>query len=90
MSTAEFVIGPPPALGVKIDAKGNWGANLTAGGLPTTSTDGFLQIPTMSGPPTGVGTNFVGAAAMVFDSTNNKLWVNLGGATPRWVSVTLA
>jgi len=54
--------------------------------LATTATDGFLYIPTCAGTPTGVPTAQTGTVAMVFDTTNNKLYIYdggwLGGTTP--------
>lgn len=54
--------------------------------LSTTATDGFLYIPTCAGTPTGVPTAQTGTVAMVFDTTNNKLYIYdggwLGGTTP--------
>jgi hypothetical protein len=54
--------------------------------LATTATDGFLYIPTCAGTPTGVPTARTGTVAMVFDTTNNKLYIYdggwLGGTTP--------
>ncbi len=54
--------------------------------LATNATDGFLYIPTCAGTPTGVPTAFTGTVAMVFDTTNNKLYIYdgswLGGTTP--------
>lgn len=54
--------------------------------LTTTATDGFLYIPTCAGTPTGVPTAQTGTVAMVFDTTNNKLYVYdgswLGGTSP--------
>ena len=56
-----------------------------AGALATNATTGFVHIPTCAGTPTGVPANTpTGAAALVFDSTNNKLYVYDGG----WVDVT--
>ncbi len=47
------------------------------------TTGGFLQIPTCAGTPTGaVGS--VGAAAVVYDSTNQKLYVNSGSG---WTAI---
>lgn len=62
--------------------------------LATNATVGFLYIPSCAGAPTGdpgrrgqgqIGT---GRAALVWDSTNNKLWVNTGAST--WKGVVLA
>jgi len=54
--------------------------------LATNATNGFLYIPTCAGTPTGVPTAFTGTVAMVFDTTNNKLYIYdggwLGGTTP--------
>jgi hypothetical protein len=54
--------------------------------LATTATDGFLYVPTCAGTPTGVPTARTGTVAMVFDTTNNKLYIYdggwLGGTTP--------
>lgn len=47
--------------------------------LATTATDGFLYIPTCAGAPTGVPTAFTGKVAMIFDTTNNKLYIYDGG-----------
>lgn len=54
--------------------------------LATNATDGFLYIPTCAGTPTGVPTAQTGTVAMIFDTTNNKLYIYdggwLGGTTP--------
>lgn len=54
--------------------------------LATNVTDGFLYIPTCAGTPTGVPTAITGTVAMIFDTTNNKLYIYdgswLGGTTP--------
>jgi hypothetical protein len=58
-------------------------AKITAGGsvitataaLATTATDGFLYIPTCAGVPTGVPTAQTGTVAMIYDTTNNRLYV---------------
>lgn len=54
--------------------------------LATTATNGFAYIPTCAGTPTGVPTAYTGKVAMVFDTTNNKLYIYdggwLGGTTP--------
>ena len=63
--------------------------NIVAGSeaaLATGATDGFLYIPTCAGTPTGAPTAYTGKVAMVFDTTNNKLYIYnggwLGGTTP--------
>lgn len=63
------------------------GGSVRAAGsaLLTTATDGYLHIPFCAGAPTGVPTN-IGGVALVFDATNNRLYVYDSG----WLSVTLA
>jgi hypothetical protein len=54
--------------------------------LATNATDGFLYIPTCAGTPTGTPTAHTGRVAIVFDTTNNKLYIYdgswLGGTAP--------
>lgn len=50
-----------------------------SGALATTATDGFLYIPTCAGTPTGVPTAYSGRVPIVFDTTNNKLYIYDGG-----------
>lgn len=52
--------------------------------LSTTSTNGFVYVPTITGTPTGVPTNNSGRSPLVWDATNNKLWLYSGG---NWNSV---
>jgi hypothetical protein len=62
---------------------------LNGGGaaLSTSATGGFTCIPTCAGTPTGTPAGIpTGTAAMVYDTTNNKLWVYNGA----WKGVTLA
>jgi hypothetical protein len=47
--------------------------------LTTTATDGFLYVPTCAGTPTGTPVGYGGAAPIVIDSTNNKLYFYSGG-----------
>lgn len=78
------------APGTKLDVNGvvkaRSGVICQSGALTTTATDGFVYIPTCAGAPTGVPTAQTGTAAMVYDTTNNKLCVYNGA----WKSVTLA
>lgn len=62
----------------RIDGNGN--VSVGTGSLSTTATDGFPYIPTCAGTPTGTPTAISGFAPMVVDSTNNKLYVYIGGA----------
>ena len=50
------------------------------GSLATTATDGFFYIPTCAGVPTGVPTAISGFAPMVIDSTDNSMYIYVGGA----------
>ena len=63
---------------MRIDSSGN--VQVGTGAIATTATDGFLYIPTCAGTPTGTPTAKTGLAPMVVDSTNNKLYVYIGGA----------
>lgn len=51
----------------------------TPGALATTATDGFPYISTCPGTPTGVPTTHTGKAALIYDSTNDVLYVYDGG-----------
>lgn len=68
----------------RIDANGNLIVGTAA--LATTATDGFLYIPTCAGTPTGTPSSYAGRVAMVFDSTNNRLYIYDGG----WISAAFA
>lgn len=48
--------------------------------LATNATDGFLYIPSCAGIPTGTPTAITGKVPMVADTTNNKLYIYVGGA----------
>jgi hypothetical protein len=68
-------------------AGGGFAVGGGAAALATNATDGFLYVPTCAGPPTGVpGDAPTGTVALVFDTTNNKLYIYdgswLGGTTP--------
>ena len=54
--------------------------------LATNATTGFLYIPTCAGAPTGTPTTYTGKVAMVFDTTNNNLYIYDGS----WISTALA
>jgi hypothetical protein len=68
----------------RFDASGNLA--LGTGALATTATNGFLNIPSMAGTPTGVPTAFTGRVPLVYDTTGHKLWIYDGG----WKGVVLA
>jgi len=58
------------------------------GALATGATNGFFYIPTCAGAPTGDSTDYAGRLPMVYDTTNNKLWINTSGTTWRGVVLT--
>ncbi len=60
----------------------------TAGANATTAVGGFLQIPTCAGTPTGTAHLNTGKAAMVLDTTANKLWLSSTAGT--WKGVVIA
>jgi hypothetical protein len=65
------------------------GGNVVCGrqaALATNATDGFLYVPTCAGTPSGTPTSYTGKCALVFDTSNNKLYVYDGG----WIQVALA
>jgi hypothetical protein len=67
-----------PAERFRIDKNGNVIVGTAA--LATNATNPFLYITSMAGTPTGVPTGYTGRVPLVFDSTNNKLYVYSGGA----------
>lgn len=64
-------------LALGIDTVGNVICNNA--GISTSATDGFLYIATCAGTPTGVPTSYSGRVPIVFDITNNKLYIYHGG-----------
>ena len=74
-----------PVEHVRVDQLGNCVLQIN-GALATNATDGFTYIPTCAGAATGTPTSFTGALALVYDSTNNNLYVYNGG----WKKVALA
>jgi hypothetical protein len=60
-----------------IDENGNIAPGTAA--LATNATTGHFYIPTCAGTPTGVPTTFTGRSSLIFDTTNNKLYVYDGG-----------
>ena len=52
--------------------------------LSTSSANGFVYIPSIAGTPTGVPTANSGRTPVVWDATNNKLWIYSAGT---WNSV---
>lgn len=68
---------------VTIDNSGN--VELGTAALATTATDGFLYIPSCAGIPTGTPTIKTGRVPLIFDTTNNNLYVYDGS----WIGVAL-
>lgn len=80
--------GAAPSTKLGVTAAGNVviGDPITPAALATSATNGFLYIPTCAGAPSGTPTAYTGHVAMVYDSTNNKLYVYNGA----WKGITLA
>jgi len=62
--------------------------------LATTATNGFLCIPTCSGaptggPPTGAEPAVpVGTVPLIYDTSNNRLYIRIPGGTWRYATTT--
>jgi hypothetical protein len=57
--------------------------------LGTTATNGFLCIPTCSGAPTGNPAGVPsGTVPLVYDTTNNRLYIRTPGGTWRYATTT--
>lgn len=56
--------------------------------LAITATTGFLQIPFVAGAPTGIPTSASKGVALVYDTTNHKLWA-YDNSTSTWKGVAL-
>ncbi len=57
------------------------------GALATNATTGFLYLPTCAGTPTGVPTGVSGRVALVYDTSNDILYIYNGswkGITALW------
>lgn len=83
-SAIRFWTGSTPSVNAYIDNLSNVVlGNQSA--LATNATNGFVYIRTCAGTPTGAPTAFTGHVAMLFDTTNSKLYCYNGA----WKSVTL-
>jgi hypothetical protein len=71
---------------LRIDKDGN--VVLGAGGLATDASNGFLYIPTCAGTPTGDPPTYSGRLPLVYDATNNRLYIRAAGGTWRSVAMT--
>src|SRR5262249_53662452 len=75
---------------LNISKSGNVVVGAGAGAIATNATNGFLSITSCAGAPTGTPSaeaNPSGSLPMVYDTTNNKLWVYNGSA---WKGVVLS
>ncbi len=62
----------------RVDNNGN--VVVGTGVLATNATNGFLYIPSCAGTPTGTPTAYSGRVPLVWDSTNNILYIRSGGS----------
>ena len=62
----------------------------TGAAIGLTATNGWVEIPSCAGTPTGVPANAAaGKTAIVYDSTGSKIWV-YDGVNSAWKSVAVA
>lgn len=66
-----------------VDHLGN--AVMASAALSTSATDGFLYITSTAGTPVGTPTAYTGRTPIIWDSTNNKLYINEAGT---WIDTT--
>lgn len=66
----------PAAVSVQ---KGSLIASNGGAGLAAAATDGFVYLPVVAGPPTGIPTAHAGGVAACYDSVNHKVCVYDGG-----------
>lgn len=72
----DAVLGTNNAERMRLDSAGN--VTIGTAALATAATNGFLYIPSCAGTPTGVPTAKTGRMPIVYDNTNNKLYVYNG------------
>ena len=63
------------ALAARLTLTGPGSVVIGAAAIATDATDGFLYIPSCAGTPTGTPTAHTGMVPIVWDSTNDKLYV---------------
>jgi len=68
------------SVGFTVDAAGNLICGNAA--LATSATDGFLYIDTCAGAPSGTPTSATGRVPLIYDTTNNKLYLYNGAWKP--------
>ena len=85
-TNSPLLFGTNAAERLRIDASGNVVQNTAA--VATNATAGFLWITSCAGAPTGAPTApYTNAAALVCDTTNNRLYVRVG-STWRYATLT--
>lgn len=62
---------------LQLDANGN--VTIGNAALSTSATNGFLYIPTCAGAPSGTPTTKTGRVPMIYDTTNNNLYIYNSG-----------
>ena len=70
----------------KVTVNGTFVVNGGGSALATTATRGFIYVPTCAGAPTGTPVTNTGTVAIVFDTTDNRLYVYNGA----WKAVTVS
>jgi hypothetical protein len=73
-----FHSGPSGAERLRLDSSGN--AVFGNAALATNATNGFLYIPSCPGTPSGNPTAYAGRVPLVWDSTNNILYIRSGNS----------
>lgn len=86
-TTADFIFWANSEADKLLTIEGTGSIVMGAGALADAATDGFLYIPTTtSGAPSGVPATRTGRVALVYDNTNEKLYLYNGA----WVGITLS
>ncbi len=70
----------------KVTVNGTFVVNNGGSALATTATRGFIYVPACAGAPTGTPVTNTGTVAIVYDTTDNRLYAYNGA----WKAVTLS